>query len=425
MDRRRFLGVTGSTASAPVGWFLATDRSPTYPVALDSSTFEYVLSMRSLGPDVGELVTAFGDLDGEARDPLETAMEDEQYGTDDPPPALREFFSRPEATPRYVSDDDTYYELDADLPVFIVGFEEVSPETINEEPATIEEFVEAISDDRGRRGAPVQELVEGGEYRTYRLDPKVASFVEENGYLETNETVGRIDIDTDDPGPPYEITANEVSAEVVHGGIVIELADAPFRIRDLVEEGIDRHRMGLDTIPDALSDLVSSYDYVRVDDWFYEPVIEGTGPKHLPVELGAALLDDSIRPFDPARIELSITNTGKGKIGVFSGAPGPFGILRAESEDGRLTLWSDAYAESDHVHTTGRSVSGANDIGIVTELDPGEIRTAVYEIGRWGLAPGTYLVDDSVGIERYVTDEDGESAVESRTFPYELRIEIG
>lgn len=405
-------------------WFLVTDRSPTYRVEAETITFEYVLTMRSLGPDVGEVTTPLAELDPDAREPVEAAIEDGRHGIDDPPTTLREFFHRPEATPRYVSDGDTYYALDVDLPVFTVRFEEVAPEEVDREPATVGEYMAAITDDRGRRGAPVQELVEDGEYRTYRLDSKVEAFVEENGYLETRETVGRITIDIEDPGSPYEITAREVSSETVHGGIVIELADVPADVRDLVQEGIDRHRMGLDTVPDVLSDLVASYEYVRADEWFYEPTIGETGPTHLPVEFEATLVDDSVRPFDPARIDFSITNTGDKGIGVFSGAPGPFGVLSAESNGDRLTLWSDAYAESDHVRTTGRSVRGANDIGIVTELDPGETRTREYQVDRWRLAPGTYPVSEWIGIERYATDEDDESIVKSTTFPYELRIEI-
>lgn len=108
---------------------------------------------------------------------------------------------------------------------------------------------------------------------------------------------------------------------------------------------------------------------------------------HLPLTFEATLVDDSVRPFDPDRIELSITNTADERIGVSSGAPGPFGVLRAESSSGddQVTLWSDAYDESDHVHTTGRRVQAVNDIGIVTELVPGETQTQTYEIGRWRL----------------------------------------
>lgn len=141
---------------------------------------------------------------------------------------------------------------------------------------------------------------------------------------------------------------------------------------------------------------------------------------HLPVAFEAAPVDDSIRPLDPARFDLSIGNAGDERIGVASGAPGPFGVLRATSASGdRVTLWSDAYAESEHVHTTGRGVRAVNDIGIVTELSPGESRTREYRIGRWRLAPGTYTVAETVGIRR----GEGESAT-TTPFPYELTIEI-
>lgn len=426
MDRRAFLGFTGVGGIGLGGSVLLAGGSPTYRVGLDAATFEYVLSMRSYGPDVGEVTTRVAELDPDVREPVEATIEEGRIEVDDPSTALRTFFDRPEATPRYVAGD-AYYELDADLPVYLVRFEELTPEEVDGEPATVGEYMEAITDDRGRRSSPAHELVERGEYRTYRLDPAVEAFVEENGYLETRESVGRITIDVDDPGSPYALTASETSIEEVHGGTVAELEGAPAEVRGILGEGIDRHRVGLDAVPDELGEFVAAYDYVRADDRFYGPVIEGTGPTHLPVAFEATLVDDSVGPSDPGRIELSITNTGDERIGVLSGDPGPFGVLRAESASGdeRVTLWSDAYDESDYVYTIGRRVRAVNDIGIVTELASSETRTREYQIGRLRLKQGTYTVDESVGIERYTTDEEGNRKVESTAFPYELRLEVG
>jgi hypothetical protein len=240
MKRRSFLGFTGVGGIGLGGSTLLVGGSPTYRIGLEAATFEYVLSMRSYGPDVGEVTTRITDLEPDVRETVETAIEEGRVGIDDPSTALLTFLDRPEAIPRYV-------------------------------------------------------------------------------------------------------------------------------------------------------------------------------------------VDGSVRPSDPARIELSISNTGDERIGVSSGAPGPFGVLRAESEGGddRVTLWSDAYAESDHVHTTTGRVRAVNDVGIVTELASGETRTRAYEIGRWRLEPGTYTVDESIGIERYATDENGNRRSEGTTFPYELRIRIG
>lgn len=425
MDRRAFLGAAGAGATVLGGWFRATDRSPTYRVDLEASTFEYVLSMRSYGPDVGAVTTRVADLDSDAREPVGRAIEEGRIEVDDPSTALRSFLDRPEAAPRYVVDGGTYYGLDADLPVYLVRFEELAPDEVDGEPATVGEYAEAIADDRGRRSSPVHELVEEGGYRTYRLDPAVEAFVEDEGYLETREAVGRVTIDVDDPGSPYTLTANEASTEDVRGGAVVELEDVPVEVRDLLRAAIDRRRMGLDAVPDELAELVAAYEYVRVDGRFYGPVIEGTGPTHLPVAFEATLVDGSVRPSDPVRIDLSITNTGDERVGVLSGAPGPFGVLRAESGDDRVTLRSDAYDESDHVHTTAGRVRAVNDIGIVTELAPGETRTEGYRLGRLGLEPSTYTVDESVGVERYTIDEEGNRRREGTTFPYELHLEVG
>jgi hypothetical protein len=426
MKRRSFIGLTGVGGIGLGGSMLLVGGSPTYRIELEASTFEYVLSMRSYGPDVGEVTTRITDLEPDVRETVETAIEEGRIEVADPSTALLTFLDRPETMPRYVVDGDVPHALDAKLPAFIVRFEELPSGDVDGEPATVEEFVEEITDDRGRRGSPVHDLVERGGYRTYRLDPAVETFVENGGYIETREAVGRITIDVEDPGPPYEITASEASIEEVHGGTVIELADAPAGVRELLRTVIDRRRVGVDAVSVELAELVASYDYLRVDDWFYGPEIEETGPTHLPVAFEATVVDGSVRPSDPARIELSISNTGDERIGVSSGVPGPFGVLRAESEgeDDRVTLWSDAYAESDHVHTTAGRVRAVNDVGIVTELASGETRTRAYEIGRWRLEPGTYTVDESIGIERYATDENGKRRSEGTTFPYELRIRI-
>lgn len=117
---------------------------------------------------------------------------------------------------------------------------------------------------------------------------------------------------------------------------------------------------------------------------------------HLPLELSYDLDDASITPDDPARMSWTVRNTGEGPLTLESGPPWPFDVaflLREDVEDGeRVTMWTDAYEESDHLHTDGRDVSSW-DPGFVTDrLGSGGSFTETYELAHDAprLAAGTY-----------------------------------
>jgi hypothetical protein len=124
------------------------------------------------------------------------------------------------------------------------------------------------------------------------------------------------------------------------------------------------------------------------------------------VERISAEIRDEYSPDDAARFELSLTNTADETLEIVTGAPAPFGVLRAEavgddSGSPRL-LWSDAYTESDHVSFYRRGLV-PDDIGEITEMGAGETLTQAYEVA---FPPGEYHVDGSIEVPRPDAEED-------------------
>jgi hypothetical protein len=126
-----------------------------------------------------------------------------------------------------------------------------------------------------------------------------------------------------------------------------------------------------------------------------------TGESAAPVDFAVTVASETIAPEQPGLLEFSITNTQEEPIDVKSGPIPPFGVLFATPEGGRdgFFLWNDAYASSSHVQVEEGSISVA-DVGIQTEVEPGEQIQRTYEI-RYdadGLTPGEYTVDDVSGL---------------------------
>jgi hypothetical protein len=171
-----------------------------------------------------------------------------------------------------------------------------------------------------------------------------------------------------------------------------------------------------------LRDLAAEYEYVRRDGRFYEVDLDHVGAAPIRVDVRAT--DAESREFDPAWLELSVTNTGNREVDVFTGPPAslaPFGILWAThvDGDGRILLWSQEYVEDRLIGTRAGRVTGVASAGVRVTLDPGETRLARYAIRRnpGRLDSGVYRGHDSFGVS-----VDGENSKIS--YPYELDIRI-
>lgn len=129
--------------------------------------------------------------------------------------------------------------------------------------------------------------------------------------------------------------------------------------------------------------------------------------------LRVELVNPRVEPDSPAALEATLSNTTDEAIVVSSGAPSPFGVVWAESDDGGkpITLWTDAYEESEYVGTEGKRVEGVDDIGVGEEVGAGESVSRTFEIHEDtpGLEPGTYGTSITVGLGPRDDSEDRES----------------
>ena len=125
-----------------------------------------------------------------------------------------------------------------------------------------------------------------------------------------------------------------------------------------------------------------------------------------PFSFTADVTGDRIGDDERLSIELALTNESDEVLTIDGGAPAPFEVLRFEETGpgGRtLTAWSEAYEESQHVHTVPhRGVTLVNSIGIMTELDPGETVRETYTLSTetHRIQPGSYSLRHSYTVRR-------------------------
>lgn len=106
-----------------------------------------------------------------------------------------------------------------------------------------------------------------------------------------------------------------------------------------------------------------------------------------PLSLSAETVRETVTATTPARIRLTVQNTGDAPRTYGTGAPLPFGVLSVDD----TLLWTDEYVKSTHVETEGRRVIGGEDIGLQVTLEPGEQRSDTYDFRA---PPGTYTTDE-------------------------------
>lgn len=92
--------------------------------------------------------------------------------------------------------------------------------------------------------------------------------------------------------------------------------------------------------------------------------------------------------------DFAVTNESDQRVSSMSGWPAPFGFVSLADNDRRrsITPWADAYG--DRISET-RGPIPTGDVGIWTEIDPGETITEQYEIAHdtHGIQPGTYRLE--------------------------------
>lgn len=406
---------TGDPATEPATDGPGTDRATTdsgtdargLAVTVQSvDTGQYVLRLNDLGRGPGRRPTPVSEFEDPERSVLEQAIAD-GYESDDRPEWLRKLV----ADTRYVSLDGSYYELEHTLPITEISADRVDESQVDS-VASYEEYEAAVTHDGVVFSGLVRLALDDG-YETAYIWPSLDSFLDEHDAVDYRGETVRLTLATADAAPPYTVTATQISPTSLADGPVWNADDAPADVREVLREaGSSSGVYSLDDPPDGLLTGLDDHDYVYIDGRFYTTYVENREP--LPVTLDAAAVEGT----DGPALELSLRNDAEAAVSVTSGAPAPFGVLSLRDVDGdrRSLLWTDAYEESDHVHTEGREVTAVNSIGLVTEVEARASVSRTFEVAP-DIDPGEYVLDDSLGVERPGGDGGG-------TFDYTVRVRV-
>ncbi|PSQ17371.1 hypothetical protein BRD00_07935 [Halobacteriales archaeon QS_8_69_26] len=371
-------------------------------------TFTHALRLNDLGDAPRGSAPAIDSFDPRDRKVLRAAVE-EGYSTDDPPDWLRKLVSGT----GFFAADGRHYELDHTLPTTRITAEEVSEEAVDGDVASNAAYREAV-DYEGRVMTGLLRIAERDGIEFVYVWPSLREFLDAHEAVRYRGRVLEVSVSREDPGAPYTVEATPASLSDLADGPVWDASDADPELRRVVRRaGETTGLYPLDDPPEGLLERLDAHDHVYLDGTFYTTYVEKRGP--LPVRVEASFTDPD---GDPARIEIALHNESDGTVGVSSGAPPPFGVLRfgPEGSDGPwYLLWTDAYEESTHVHTEGREVTSVNSIAVGTEVDPDDSVSRTFEVEGSDPSNGTYVVESDVGVS--LPGDDG------GTFPYRIVFE--
>lgn len=367
-----------------------------------TSTATHALRLNDLGESPRGRLPALSELSDRRREVVEAAI-DGVYRTDDVPDWLADFVGGT----RFVRADGGHYRLSDTLPTYAVTAEAAEASSVSGRIADGEAYREAVTHD----GVVMTGLVriarrEGIEFT--HLWPSLREFVDEYDAVRYRGDVVRLSLSVDDPGPPYAVTAERVPPTALAEDPVWDATDAPADVRGILANATDADGVyRVDDPPAPLLEPLRANRFLYFEGRFYTTYVEDRGP--VPVSMDATFADPTLDD-DPARLRIALHNERDGPVSVFSGAPPPFGVLRYHPEgapDDRRLLWSDAYAESTHVLTSGHTVDGVEDIGLSTEVAAGESVSQSFVVEDRSLAPGRYSVEGSVGVSVPGTNDGG------------------
>lgn len=406
MNRRPVLRALAAALPAVVGCLGGTPRSSDETTTTRTTTdggrrlsvervetFAYAIRLNDLGDAPAGGVRAVEDLSAREREVVEAAI-DGGYETTDPASWLVEFA----AGTQYVARDGDYYRLRHTLPTYEITAEPVAENEVSGEIATRDAYRDAVTHD-GRVTSGLLRLAERHGYTLVYVWPSLRAFLDEYDAARYRGRVLDFAVFVEDPGPPYEVTAEPASLADLADGPVWDASDAPADLRSVVRAAGDADGVyPLADPPEGLLDRLDANEYVHLDGTFYTTYVETRGP--LPVSVSASVPDPALDG-DGARLRLALRNDADSPVEVMTGAPRPFGVLYFHpvgDPDDRRLLWSDAYEESEYVHTDGREVTAVNDIGLVVDLAPGDEadRTFVVEAD---IPDGEYVVESDVSVQ--------------------------
>lgn len=353
----------------------------------------------------GEAPTVASLSDRRAR--VVRAALDDGYETSELPEWLVTFLTEI----RYVRRDGTYYRLNEDLPQYEFTARETTEADVEGRIADRETYREAMTHDGVVSSGLLRHARQGGVTVTDPW-PGLLAFVRTYDAVRFRGDLLAVSLTVTGDDPPYTVVAERVSPTAVADGSVFDATNASRRVRKAVRAAGETSGVYADDVPETLLDAVASHQYVYLDETFYWAGLERRG--ELPVTVEVTVTDAAVAGADSPRIRLTLVNESDENVSVTSGAPPPFGVLhlRGPDDESRL-LWTDAYRESDHVGTDGRSVTFVESVGVVSDLPANGRRSRTYAV-LGELPPGDYRLRGNVGVR---TDDE-------QTLPYRISLRV-
>jgi hypothetical protein len=140
---------------------------------------------------------------------------------------------------------------------------------------------------------------------------------------------------------------------------------------------------------------LNNSDYVKYEGTYYNVTFEmPEKPSQDAMSFNAELIDSSITPQNPAKMQLELEINTEENVTI-SGGPGyPFQVLYAVSGEKRVCMSSKKYEETEHVSDTICVDGGlVNAIGLMKEQKSGDVLSDNYTIKHQSVRePGDYIV---------------------------------